>query len=47
MNILSEKVKALAESETLAMAKKTQELREAGVDVINLTLGEPDFFCAR
>lgn len=44
MSLLSNRVKNLAESETLAMARKTLELKDKGIDVINLTLGEPDFF---
>lgn len=41
---LSEKVLKLGESETLLMSKKTLELKAQGIDVINLSLGEPDFF---
>ena len=33
----------LSESATLAMSRKSRELREKGVDVISLSLGEPDF----
>lgn len=33
----------LSESATLAMSRKSRELRKNGVDVINLSLGEPDF----
>jgi aspartate aminotransferase len=40
---LSEKVQNLKESATLAMANKARELREAGEDIINMSLGEPDF----
>ena len=40
---LSERVKNLATSQTLAMAAKARELRESGKDVIGLSLGEPDF----
>ncbi len=42
-NFLSHKVQNLAESETLAMAQLTNDLKSKGVDVINLSLGEPDF----
>ena len=42
-NILSEKVNALAESETLKMARMGRELKAKGHDVISLSLGEPDF----
>lgn len=41
--VLSEKVRALAESETLKMARMARELRAEGHDVISLSLGEPDF----
>ena len=34
---------SLAPSETLAMSQKSAELREKGIDVINLSVGEPDF----
>ena len=40
---LSDTIQRLAESATLAMARKSRELREKGVDVISLSLGEPDF----
>ena len=40
---LSERVKNLATSQTLAMAAKARELRDQGKDVIGLSLGEPDF----
>ena len=40
---LSERVKNLATSQTLAMAAKARELRGQGKDVIGLSLGEPDF----
>ena len=42
-NYLSERVKNLATSQTLAMAAKARELRAQGKDVIGLSLGEPDF----
>lgn len=42
-SILSERINALAESQTIAMAKKARELAAAGHNVVNLTLGEPDF----
>lgn len=42
--MISNRVLKLGESETLAMAKKANELKAKGIDVINLTLGEPDFF---
>ncbi len=40
---LSDRVKSLAVSATLAMSQKSNELRAAGVDVINMSVGEPDF----
>ena len=40
---LSDRVKNLATSQTLAMAAKARELRASGKDVIGLSLGEPDF----
>lgn len=43
MSFLSHRVEKLAESETLAMARLGNELKEKGVDVINMSLGEPDF----
>lgn len=42
-SILSERVRTLAESETLKMARMARELRAQGYDVISLSLGEPDF----
>jgi len=44
MIVLSERIQQLAESETLAMAQRSRELKAKGYDVINLSLGEPDFF---
>jgi aspartate aminotransferase len=41
--VLSNRINALAESATIAMAKKARELANAGHNVVNLTLGEPDF----
>lgn len=40
---ISELVQSLAPSATLAMSQKSAELRAQGVDVINLSVGEPDF----
>ena len=40
---LSKRVNEMAISATLAMAAKTRELKEQGIDVIGLSLGEPDF----
>ncbi len=41
---LSLRLKNMAESETLAMSQRSRELQAQGVDVINLSVGEPDFF---
>ncbi|MBD5205283.1 MAG: pyridoxal phosphate-dependent aminotransferase [Bacteroidales bacterium] len=40
---ISQRVQNLAASATLAMLQKTNELRSAGVDVIGMSAGEPDF----
>ena len=40
---LSERIMAMEESATIAMSKKSRELKAAGKDVISLSLGEPDF----
>jgi aspartate aminotransferase len=40
---LSDRVTAMQESQTIAMAKKARELMAQGIDVINLSFGEPDF----
>ncbi|MDY5314923.1 MAG: pyridoxal phosphate-dependent aminotransferase, partial [Sodaliphilus sp.] len=37
------RIQALSPSATLAMSQKSQELKAQGVDVINLSVGEPDF----
>jgi aspartate aminotransferase len=42
--ILSERINSIAPSETLAMSQKSSDLRAQGLDVINLSVGEPDFF---
>lgn len=43
MGKLSERVNKLAESQTIKMARISREMKSAGHDVINLSLGEPDF----
>lgn len=43
MQELSETLKLLEESATLAMARRSREMVEQGIDVISLSLGEPDF----
>ena len=40
---LSDRINSLAESQTIGMSKLSRELSAQGVDVINLSLGEPDF----
>jgi len=40
---LSARIEAIQESATLAMAAKAREFKNRGIDVINLSLGEPDF----
>jgi aspartate aminotransferase len=40
---LSERVKLISESQTIAMARKSRELKAQGIDIISLSLGEPDF----
>ncbi|RUA12178.1 MAG: aspartate aminotransferase [Flavobacteriia bacterium] len=40
---LSNRIKNMPVSQTLAMAAKARELKEAGKDIISLSLGEPDF----
>ncbi len=42
-NKVSEILQRLSESATLAMSRKSRELQEKGVHVVNLSLGEPDF----
>ncbi|MGZ4048433.1 MAG: pyridoxal phosphate-dependent aminotransferase, partial [Bacteroidia bacterium] len=43
MSKLSDRTINLAESQTLAMAKKSRELQAQGKDIISLSIGEPDF----
>ncbi len=40
---LSDRILAMEESATLAMSRKSRELRAQGKDIISLSLGEPDF----
>lgn len=40
---ISQRINSLAASASLAMSQRSNELRAAGVDVINLSVGEPDF----
>jgi aspartate aminotransferase len=43
MNQLADRLNRLSPSATLAMSQKSAELKAQGVDVINLSVGEPDF----
>ena len=43
MNTVSNRLNSLSPSATLAMSQKSAELKAQGVDVINLSVGEPDF----
>lgn len=43
MNFLSDRINNLSTSQTLAMAAKARELKAQGIDIISLSLGEPDF----
>lgn len=40
---IAKRIKELSESQTLEMAAKSRELKKQGKDIINLSLGEPDF----
>ncbi len=44
MEKVSSRIAALEESQTIAMSQKSRELAAQGIDVVNLSLGEPDFF---
>jgi len=44
MNILSNRIQSLGESETLAMSKRSREMQARGYNIINLSIGQPDFF---
>jgi aspartate aminotransferase len=44
MEYLSERIKSLSVSQTLAMAQRSRELKAKGLDIISLSLGEPDFY---
>jgi aspartate aminotransferase len=43
MELLAQRIQNLSESETLAMTRRSRELTAKGIDVINLSIGEPDF----
>jgi aspartate aminotransferase len=40
---VADRINNLSESQTLAMARRSRELQQAGIDIISLSLGEPDF----
>jgi len=42
-HFLADRINQMEESQTIGMAKKARELASKGIDVVNLTLGEPDF----
>ncbi|MDR1667528.1 MAG: pyridoxal phosphate-dependent aminotransferase [Bacteroidales bacterium] len=44
MELISKRLVALSESQTMAMNRKSQDLQAQGIDVVNLSVGEPDFF---
>jgi aspartate aminotransferase len=43
MNQVSNRLQAITESETLAMARASRELKAQGIDIVSLSLGEPDY----
>lgn len=43
MGKLSNRANQISESQTIAMARKSRELKAKGIDIISLSLGEPDF----
>jgi len=43
MELLSERLRRLKPSATVAMNQKTKDLQAQGIDIINLSVGEPDF----
>ena len=43
MEYLSDRIKIMAASATMEMAQKSRELKAKGLDIISLSLGEPDF----
>lgn len=43
MNNLSHRIQSLSQSETLVMSQKSSELKAQGIDIIDLSVGEPDF----
>jgi len=43
MTYLSKRIKRISVSQTLEMAQRSKELREKGVDIIDMSVGQPDF----
>ena len=43
MTQLSNRLNRLAPSATLAMSQRSNEMRAQGIDVVNMSVGEPDF----
>jgi aspartate aminotransferase len=43
MEHISKKIRNLSDSQTMAMNQKSRDLQSQGVDIINLSVGEPDF----
>lgn len=43
MNTLSNRLNRLQPSATLAMSQKSNELKSQGIDIVNMSIGEPDF----
>jgi len=44
MEFLSKRIAGLSESQTMAMNQKSKDLQAQGIDIINLSVGEPHFF---
>ncbi len=42
-NIISHRIQSITESATLEMTRRSRELKARGIDIINLSIGEPDF----
>ena len=43
MTQISKRIQALSPSATLAMSQKSAEMKAQGIDIINMSVGEPDF----
>ena len=42
-SLLSDRINRLSPSATLTMSQRSSELKSQGVDIINMSVGEPDF----